>query len=248
MSVSLGAADAGGSGVAAIHYTTDGSDPTLASPAYSAPFALSSSSTVKYRAFDTAGNAEATHSLSVTIDPVAPTAAILCKGAPCPAGWQGSALKVALTAKDTGGSGVASIHYTTNGTTPTLASPLYTAPVLFSSAKTVKYRSFDTAGNASAVGTQLVRVDTAKPTGGIVLPASFGAASAGIKITANMKDSASGIARVEFYVDGVHKASDKTPAFSFVWSPKAGGRHTIMAVAFDRAGNRISKVITLTLH
>ena len=34
-----------------IHYTTDGSDPTLASPLYSAPFTLTASATVKARAF-----------------------------------------------------------------------------------------------------------------------------------------------------------------------------------------------------
>ena len=72
----------------------------------------------------------------------------------------------------------------------------------------------------------------------------------GIKITAKAGDSASGIARVDFYVDGVHKARDITAAYSFVWNPKHAkkGPHTIMAVAVDRAGNHISKVITLTLH
>ena len=59
VSVTLTASDVGGSGVSQIVYTTDGSDPSQSNgTAYSNPFTLSSTTTVKYRAYDNAGNAE----------------------------------------------------------------------------------------------------------------------------------------------------------------------------------------------
>src|SRR5262249_31692771 len=57
-----------GSGVAAIRYTLDGSDPTLLNgTTYSAPFTLSSTKTVRWRAFDAAGNAEAIHTQTIQV-------------------------------------------------------------------------------------------------------------------------------------------------------------------------------------
>ena len=43
---------------AVIHYTLDNSTPTALSPIYSAPFAISATTTIKYMAIDTAGNQE----------------------------------------------------------------------------------------------------------------------------------------------------------------------------------------------
>src|SRR6266699_2395871 len=58
VSVSLAATDFG-SGVARTHYTTDGTTPTLTSPAYTGAFPLTSTTTVQFRSWDAAGNAEA---------------------------------------------------------------------------------------------------------------------------------------------------------------------------------------------
>src|SRR5262249_48907510 len=82
VAAALAATDnAGGSGVSAIRYTTDGSTPTQSGAGgttYTAPFTVSSSATVKYRAFDVANNAEATKSQALQIDTVAPTSSIKC--------------------------------------------------------------------------------------------------------------------------------------------------------------------------
>ena len=59
-------------GVASIRYTTDGSDPTPSSTLYSAPFTVSSTTTVKFRATDNVGNIEATNTTPVLIDGTAP--------------------------------------------------------------------------------------------------------------------------------------------------------------------------------
>jgi peptidoglycan/xylan/chitin deacetylase (PgdA/CDA1 family) len=74
--VSLRATDAV-SGVARIAYTIDGTDPTDSNGTqYSEPFAVSSSATVKYRAWDRAGNVEAVASFGLKVDTQAPTARI----------------------------------------------------------------------------------------------------------------------------------------------------------------------------
>ena len=51
-SVTLAATDGAGSGVKATYYTTDGSDPTASSPAYDGPFAVTATTTVKFRTLD----------------------------------------------------------------------------------------------------------------------------------------------------------------------------------------------------
>ena len=164
MQVGLAASDASGSGVKEVRYTTDGSDPNGSSTLYTAAFAVASTKTVKFRAWDKAGNAEATKTRVVAIDNAAPTVAIKCNNVACPTTWYRGSVKVTLSASDTGGSGVAAIRYTTDGSTPTASSPLYGGPITLSATKTVKYRSFDGAGNASPIGSVQVKIDKTAPT------------------------------------------------------------------------------------
>src|SRR5262249_14241777 len=72
VTVSLAAADAG-SGVAAIHYTTDGSAPTAAGAVYTGAFTVTSTTTVRWLAVDRVGNEEAPGSLTIRIDASAPS-------------------------------------------------------------------------------------------------------------------------------------------------------------------------------
>jgi peptidoglycan/xylan/chitin deacetylase (PgdA/CDA1 family) len=67
----------GGSGVATIRYTTDGSDP---SPTHGTVYAGSfdTTTTVKYRAYDIAGNAEPIHTQPILIETMPPTSTITC--------------------------------------------------------------------------------------------------------------------------------------------------------------------------
>jgi hypothetical protein len=106
VTLSLSAQDnAGGSGVKEIRYTTNGTEPTKTTgTVYSAPFTVSSTSTVKYLAVDNAGNAEAFKSFQVNIDKVAP--APNCGSAS--ANWLANDASIACSPTDGGGSGLAS--------------------------------------------------------------------------------------------------------------------------------------------
>ena len=80
-------------------------------------------------------------------DTVPPATAIACNGAPCTTATYTGTVTVTLAAVDVG-SGVASTHYTTDGTPATQASPLYTGPFPVTGTATVQYRSWDNTGNA----------------------------------------------------------------------------------------------------
>ena len=105
------------------------------------------------RAFDAEG-AYAIDTHQVIVDNTVPTASIKVTGTSFLSLYLRS-VTITLSATD-GGSGVSSIHYTLDGSTPTTSSPTYTAPFVLTSTKTVRFRAWDRAGNASSVGSQTV--------------------------------------------------------------------------------------------
>jgi peptidoglycan/xylan/chitin deacetylase (PgdA/CDA1 family) len=241
------------SGVAAIRYTVDGSDPTTASPLYGGPFTVSETTTVRYRAWDASGNVEAVRSQLVEIvapppqDTIAPTSAIACNGTACSA-WYAGPVSVKLSATDDA-SGVAAIRYTLDGSTPTASSQLYTGPFTVSQTTTVRYRAWDNAGNVEAAKSQLVRIDTVAPTVVITAPANGAAVKGVVKVTANAGDAGSGVATVSFYANGVLIGSKAGGGTVFVsWNTgKLKGQYTLTAVAKDVAGNSTtSAAVTVT--
>jgi hypothetical protein len=235
VTVSLAATDAD-SGVAAIRYTTDGSDPTVASPAYTAPFTVSATTTVKYRAWDNAGNVEATNSQLIQVDTEAPTSAIACDGASCSNSWHGGPVSVSLSATDTG-SGAATIRYTTDGSDPTVASSDYTAPFTVSATTTVKYRAWDNAGNLEATNSELIQIDTTAPTSAIKCNGSTCSSStysAAVTVTLSATDAASGVAVIRYTLDG----SDPTASSTAYSDPiTVSETTTVKYRAWDNAGN-----------
>jgi hypothetical protein len=153
---------------------------------------------------------------------------------------------------------VASTHYTTDGSDPSLSSPLYSGPFNVVATTTVKYRSWDVAGNVEVTRSQLIRIDAAAPTVTITAPAGGSSFSRGTKvgISANASDTgtgtgaASGVGQVAFYIDGVLLDSDNKTPFQTTWNTRQVtlGQHTITAVATDVAGNpTTSAPVTVTI-
>ncbi len=130
---------------ASIHYTTDGTTPSAtAGTLYAGPIAIGVTTTLKAIAFKTGFNASAVTSGVYAIN--LPTAA-----APTfspVAGTYTSIQTVTITSTTSG----ASIHYTTDGTTPSAtAGALYAGPVAIGATTTLKAIAFKTGFNASAV-------------------------------------------------------------------------------------------------
>ncbi len=263
VTVALSATDnTGGSGVSKTYYTTDGSTPTTSSTVYAGPFTVPATTTVKFFSVDNAGNTEQVNSQAVQIDTAAPTTTISCNGSACSTGWyKTTPVTLALSATDTGGSGVQTTVYTTDGSNPQTSSTAiqYTGPFTVSQNTTVKYYSTDLAGNLESVKSQLVQVDAAAPTVSITSPSSGSSFKQGTKVTVSASavdlgtgaGAPSGITNVTFYLDGTTKlATDTSNPYSFSWntSKVAKGTHTLTAVATDVAGNSAtSAVVTVTL-
>ncbi|XXF78081.1 chitobiase/beta-hexosaminidase C-terminal domain-containing protein [Myxococcaceae bacterium GXIMD 01537] len=159
ITVSLLCDDAGGSGCAATHYTTDGSEPTRASPTFRDALALSTATTLRFFSVDKAGNAEAAHAETYSFDTTAPTVA-----ASLPGGVFTTAQTVSLTCKDAGGRGCAAIRYTLDGSAPMDTSPVYQEPLTIKVPTTLHFAGWDKAGNTSAIVTERYVIDTAGPT------------------------------------------------------------------------------------
>ena len=67
---------------------------------------------------------------------------------------------VTLTCSDGSGSGCDKIYYTTDGSTPTTSSLVYSAPINISVTTALKFFAKDHAGNSEAVETQGYTIDT----------------------------------------------------------------------------------------
>ena len=138
-SLTLACATAG----AVIKYTTDGSTPTAASTTYSGAIALSGTQTVKAYATATSMEAASVTSASYTFTVAVPTIDI--NGGSFTDGSQ----LVHLTSATPG----AAIRYTTDGSTPTAASTLYSGAIAVSSSLTLKFFASLTNYTSSSVVT-----------------------------------------------------------------------------------------------
>lgn len=185
-------------------------------------------------------------------DTTAPASTITCNGSPCGVGWYSAPVEVALSASDNvGGSGVASIRYTTDGSTPTLVNgTTYTVAFTVASTATVKYRAYDNAGNAEAVNTQLVQIDSTPPAVSLTAPSAGSVLSGTVSLSASASDTV-GVDHVDFLVDGSVVGTVKAAPYTLAWNSQSvpDGSHAITGRAVDLAGNASTSratVVTIT--
>jgi plastocyanin len=235
--VTLSATDAG-SGVASVEYQLDGGTWT----AYAAPVVVSAVGThmLHYRATDVAGNTSEEGMEHFTIvegqgDTTPPTVTAAISGQQDSSGNYVDVATVKLTATDAD-SAVASVEYQLDGGTWTA----YTAPVAVTGAgeHMVHFRATDEAGNTSPEGMShftVVKSDTTPPT----VTASVAGTQDGdgsyvgkATVTVVASDTGSGIAAVEYRVDGGAWTAYTAPV-----PVTAPGAHTVDSRARDVAGN-----------
>ena len=238
--------DDGGVGVDRTYFTVDGSTPSTSSPVYAAPFALSGTATVKFFSTDVAGNAGAVVSQLVRVDVAAPVTTASCNASAC-AGWYRANVTIALSPTDAD-SGVSMTYYTTNGSTPTTSSRVYTAPFTLSIGATVKFFSTDVAGNAEAVVSQPVQIDKTRP-GTPSITCNAATCSTGwyrtapVTVGLSATDSGGSGVQIHFTVDG----STPTASSALYGGPfPLAETSTVKAIAVDGAGN-VSGVLTRTI-
>jgi hypothetical protein len=116
-----------------IRYTLDGSEPSLASALYSSPITLSSTTTVKAKAFKSGmtDSDTATDTYGINTKVASPTFSPV-------GGTYSSTQNVALSCSTSG----ATIRYTLDSSEPSSTSTLYSAPITISATTTIKAKAF----------------------------------------------------------------------------------------------------------
>ena len=173
-SVTLTCADPQGPGCGSIYYTTNGTAPTTSSPVYTSAIPISATTTLKYFARDVANPpvSESVKSQTYTIIYLPTTTA-------SPAGGvYNAAQSVTLTCTDPQGPGCDKIYYTTDGSTPTTSSSIYSSPISISVTTTLKFFARDLAGNIEAVKSQTYTISTGGGT-------TFNTSSSGVNYAIN---------------------------------------------------------------
>ncbi|MGI9074384.1 MAG: chitobiase/beta-hexosaminidase C-terminal domain-containing protein [Bryobacteraceae bacterium] len=125
-----------------IHYTTNGTTPTSSSPVYTASVRVSTTTAIK--AIAVGGGLSPSFVGSATYLLTAATPTFRPVGGTYPTAQS-------VTISDTSPS--VTIHYTTNGTTPTSSSPVYTGLIRVSTTTTIKAMAAGGGFAASAVAT-----------------------------------------------------------------------------------------------
>jgi hypothetical protein len=126
---------------ATIYYTTNGSTPTTSSPVYSGAITVSASETLKAIAVASGSSASTPGSATYTISLIAATPTF------SPAGGTYTSAQTVSIGTSTAS---ATIHYTTNGSTPTTSSSVYSGPITISTSETLKAIAVASGSSVSA--------------------------------------------------------------------------------------------------
>ena len=135
---------------AVIHYTTNGTTPTTSSTLYSGPITVSTTETLQAIATASGFSQSAIASAAYTIE--LPAATPTFSVSP---GTYTSAQSVSISDTTPG----AVIHYTTNGTTPTINSTLYSGPITVSTSETIEAIATASGYSQSAVASAAYVID-----------------------------------------------------------------------------------------
>jgi hypothetical protein len=232
-SVLVKAAD-GGSQLAEVQWRIDAGPWISGSSGSQANVTGTGDHTLETRAADVAGNVSVPRLDHVRIDRVNPTNTT----APAPGGAVGNPYQVAVTGTDAH-AGVASVEWQVDSDAVESGPSGAQATVSGHGPHTLKTRVIDGAGNASAWRTDTITIDAVS--GDVTAPAdTTTAAPAGwrptaIPVTVAATDAGSGVAELQWRVDGqpMQTSLVSNPSFSIT----GGGQHLLETRAIDVAGN-----------
>jgi hypothetical protein len=116
-------------------------------------------------------------------------------------------------------------------------------------------KAYDAANNTATSSAVSLTVDipasdTTPPTVNIDTPANDATVSGTVNVSASASDNV-GVTRVEFFVDGTLASTDTTSPYDFSWDTAgaSNGSHTLMAKAYDAAGNvGTSATVSVTVN
>ena len=138
-----------------IYYTTNGTTPTTSSTKYTSAISVSSSETLEAIAVKTGYTNSPVATAAYTISPVLPAPTF------SPAAGTYTSTQTVSIGDATPG---ITIYYTTNGTTPTTSSPVYSAPLTVSTSETLEAIAVETGYANSPVGTAAYTISSGATT------------------------------------------------------------------------------------
>jgi hypothetical protein len=218
--------------------------------------------TLMAKAYDAAGNVGQSPNVVVSVvkDATAPTVSLTA-----PANNATVNGTVLVTASASDNVGLSWVEFYRNGV---LLSVTNLAPYSYSwnsasvtdGSYTLTAKAYDAAGNVGQSSNVVVTVsnssvavpnqvtDTIAPTVSITSPVDNATVLGNVTVAASASDNV-GVKKVEFYVNGVLKATKTTAPYTFKWNTRsfAKGTYTLTAKAYDAANNVGSKSITLYL-
>jgi hypothetical protein len=197
--------------------------------------------TVYYQIMDGAGSVSSTYSDDIILDTTPPTGSIQVNAGDT---WANSELvTLSLTYSDSG-SGVYLVRYSNDGVWDTepweLPSPTKAWTLTAGDGtKTAYYQIMDNAGAVSATFLDDIDLDTAAPTGSIVIGSGeMWTTSASVTLTLTYSDSASGVYQVRYSNDGVWDTEPwESPSPTKTWNLDSGdGSKTVYYQIVDNVG------------
>lgn len=238
VSISLSAADVG-SGVAAIHYSTNGGQEMLvAGETASFTILAEGSHSIIFHSSDKAGNAETLQAATVKIDATAPESSLRLAGVQGAGDWYKGEVTGTVRATDSG-SGIAAIRYSVDGGPETVVSGDTASFVISAEGDhSVTYRAVDRAGNMELPRTAPLKIDSAAPRTTIDISGSKGAAGwfAGpVTVSLAAGDAFSGVAEIRYRIDNGSETVVSGSSATFTISSE--GDHLVTFQAIDAAGN-----------
>ena len=225
--VSLSAADSGGSGLTATYYTLDGEQHD-----YDGPFAVSGdgSHEITWWSADAAGNTEAVHTAYVNICGTAPATSASAVVSAAGEGWRTSGPQpVRLTA--TGGHGAVTVHYVLDGVAQADSAGEATFDVAGDGSHELEYWACDELGNEETHHTGRVNIDSHAPATSDDYAGGSAWQTGPVSFTLAASDATSGVAGTTWAVDGGAPQSGTDVLVT------GDGEHTVTFASTDEAGN-----------
>ena len=204
--------------------------------------------TLSAKAFDSAANTATSSPVNVNVDNTDPTVSMTA-----PTNGQLVAGSTTLTATAADNNAVIKVEFLVDGILRSTdsSSPYswdWVTTSVSDGSHTLSAKAYDAAGNTKTDSLE-VTVDNTKPNISITEPTNGFIVSGTIVIGASASDTTSGVAKVEFLVDGVLKSTDTSSPYSYSWdtTTTADGSHTLTAKAYDVVGNTDTDVIVTTV-
>jgi hypothetical protein len=249
--VNFSASDSvGGIGVDHIKWTLAGAQSgsaTINGSSGSVLIKTDGTTTVTYFAVDKAGNAEAAHAITVSLqkDNIPPTIGGVVLGNTNANGWYGAPVTVGLTAADNpGGSGIDTITFSMAGAQPggdTVNGTSTSTTVDTDGTTTITYFATDKAGNQSTTQTLTIALDQVPPTTAAtssVLAGASGWYTSDVTLTLHATDASSGVDTVYYTLSGAQAGAKTVTGDTASTLITAAGVTTVTYFATDKAGNQ----------